>query len=99
MAQCGTRRLRRDGRLTTTVTGFIRIRGDGPGLTTSLGDLLRSTMAAGFMRVADGAGLQARFMCVRGTHRQWWPGSAAELALASAGVRWAGVSHSFRGTA
>jgi hypothetical protein len=78
--------LPRDGLLTTTVTGFIKTRGDGLGLTTSRGDLLPSTMAAGFTEEADGVGRRVRFMRVRGTHQQWLPGLAEAGALESASV-------------
>jgi hypothetical protein len=50
------------GLLIRTGTGFTSIRGDGLGLSMSLGDMLRSIMDAGFMPAASGDGRRDRFM-------------------------------------
>ena len=53
-------------------TGATLLPGDGRGLTTRLGDLLRFIMAAGSMVAAAGAGARARFMRVLTMVRLSW---------------------------
>jgi hypothetical protein len=56
-----------DGLLIATAIGIGLDPGVGRGLTTRLGDLLLTTMAAGCMAEADGAGAQGRSTRVRVT--------------------------------
>ena len=73
-----------------------------------LGDLRLSTTDAGYGGTAAGDGLQGRIGGVRGMRRHWSHGGAAGdgalvsdlgsvLVEASAGARWASVSHSSPG--
>jgi hypothetical protein len=93
------------GLLTPMGTGFISIRGDGRGLSTNLGAMLRSTMVAGSMLAASGGGRPDRSMLVRTMLRHLSPGMVADSDWGSAsaadsdGARWVGASHSSRGMA
>jgi hypothetical protein len=71
------------------VTGPGLLRGAGPGLMMNLGDSLHSTMDAGSMAAAIGAGRLGRMGRVLSTPRLWSPGLADRTgvgALASARV-------------
>src|ERR1700680_1462355 len=78
-------RLRRVGRLIATDTGPGSIPGDGLGWTMLRGDAPPSTMAAGWILTAPGAGLRDPTGSGLTTLPRWWPGlEARALALASA---------------
>jgi hypothetical protein len=104
-ATSGLRQWRPVGLLIRTGTGFTSIRGDGLGLSTSHGDMRRSTMVAGFMPAASGDGLRDPTMLVRTTLRRWLRGLAADSDLGSAsaadsdGARWVLANRSFPGMA
>src|SRR5438552_9329104 len=65
------------GLLTATVIGTGSARGAGPGLTIHRGASRRTTMAAGTISVADGAGARARLLGIRSTG----PGLSAFVAV------------------
>src|SRR6266496_1356091 len=65
------------GRLIATDTGSGSARGARPGLKTSPGDTLHSTMAAGFITTIIGDGRLAQSMFARTTLQRWSPGSVA----------------------
>src|SRR5713101_5756170 len=69
--------LKRGGLRIATATGFGLIRGDGPGLKTSPGVMLRSTMAAGCTTTTTGGGRRDRFMFARTIRRHWSHGLVA----------------------
>src|SRR5881398_891330 len=96
-----------DGLHIGTATGHGLIRGDGPGLKTSLGVMLRSTTDAGSITTTTGDGRLDRSMLARTTRPRWLRGSAARdgvleldsvVAMATDGAHWASVSRSFLGT-
>lgn len=95
------------GRRITMDTGYGFLLGAGLGLMMNLGDSLHSIMAVGFMAMATGVGPPGRIGVVLSMPQLWWLGladRAGEAILVSAlevelaGVRWAGVNHSFPGT-
>src|SRR5213080_1118600 len=96
-----------DGLRIATATGRGLIRGDGPGLKTSLGVTLRSTTDAGSITTTIGDGRLARSMIARTTLPRCLRGSEARdgvleldsvVAMATDGAHWASVSRSFLGT-
>lgn len=110
MDRCGLRpRLHRVGLHIPMATGFGSIHGDGRGKIIPLGDLRRSTTAAGLATAAVGDGLLVRTTAVGravGIRRPWSLGLAAvdgvlasvsDLAAASDGAPWVGESRSTPG--
>src|SRR5260370_20247302 len=73
------------GRHIATATGSGSPRGDGPGLKTSLGDTLRSTMAAGCTTTISGDGRLDRSTSAPTILQRWSPGSV-EAGAVGAGV-------------
>jgi hypothetical protein len=65
------------GLLIAMDTGFGSARGAGRGLKTSLGDMLPSTMAAGFTTTIIGDGRLGQSTFVLIIHPRWSPGSVA----------------------
>jgi len=104
-AKSGLPQLLLGGDRTPLVIGFGRIRGDGRGLTMSLGDTPRSTTAVGSTQEASGDGHQVQSMFARITRPPWSDGLAAVLVLESVlaadlvGARWVLVNRSSRGMA
>src|SRR5229473_646217 len=72
------------GRHIATAIGSGFPHGDGPGLKTSRGDTLRSTMAAGSTTTISGDGRLVRSTSARTTLLRWSRGSAEAGAVVSA---------------
>src|SRR6266542_5159570 len=85
--RCGIRRaFRRDGCHIATVIGPTWLPGAGPGLRTSLGDLLRFITDAGRRSIQDGVGcrdLSPSRPCMRQRWSPLWEDQGFRLALAS----------------
>lgn len=77
MARFGIRACIQVGLLIAKATGPGLSRGDGLGSMMRVGDLLHSTMGAGFLLVIVGDGYQGRQAFVPYMLRHWSPGLAA----------------------